>query len=427
MGGKASLFVVAGFSLVFLVIANNFGTVSNRSIDNYAKYFDLTTTHNIAISGANIAANQIYLDPTWNTGYNDLSYQGGNLDVSVNVVNAYQNILEIVSVGTYDRFTDTVKVTLAPSKFSKFAYFSVNEGSSIWWTENDTVWGPFHTQDYMRVYHHPVFYGKATTRKNLIYYSSQWQDKPYFYGGFEQGVNLPIPDNSVSDIEPEAVSNGLYFTGHDTVYMNFDYDSLKYKYSYSDDYTTVYLPDASPNGVVFANGSTVRLQGVVQGQYSVVSAAATSEIEVTVGYGRHRRTEIQTISSGGTIYLDDDIVFSKDPRTDPTSTDLFGIIAEDNVWITDNAANNNNINIDASIFCENGGFGAENYDRRPDSGNINLLGGIIQDTRQAVGTFSSYGVSSGFSKRYMYDNRLLVASPPMFPGTGSFEIVAWYE
>ncbi|MEJ2493070.1 MAG: hypothetical protein P8Y79_01945, partial [Ignavibacteriaceae bacterium] len=117
----------------------------------------------------------------------------------------------------------------------------------------------------------------------------------------------------------------------------------------------------------------------------------------------------------------------KDPRTDRTSTDLFGIIAEENVLITENAANNNNINIDASIFCENGGFGTKNYDRRPDSGNINLLGGIIQDTRQPVGTFSSYGVSSGFSKRYMYDNRLLVASPPMFPGTGSFEIVAWYE
>ena len=71
------------------------------------------------------------------------------------------------------------------------------------------------------------------------------------------------------------------------------------------------------------------------------------------------------------------------------------------------SANNSDINIDASIFCQNGGFGAENYSTRPVSGNINLLGGIQQNVRQAVGTFNSYGITSGFNKRYMYDKRLL--------------------
>ena len=40
-----------------------------------------------------------------------------------------------------------------------------------------------------------------------------------------------------------------------------------------------------------------------------------------------------------------------------------------------------NINIHASIYCEKGGFGADYDDTRPVSGNINLLGGIIQKTR----------------------------------------------
>jgi hypothetical protein len=125
--------------------------------------------------------------------------------------------------------------------------------------------------------------------------------------------------------------------------------------------------------------------------------------------------------------LDDDVIFSEDPRTHSGSTDLLGIIAQNEVLITDNEANHDDINIQASIYCENGGFGAENYDSRPVSGNINLLGGIIQHTRRAVGTFNSYGPASGFSKRYKYDERLMVASPPMFPGTGSFEIVSWLE
>jgi hypothetical protein len=95
--------------------------------------------------------------------------------------------------------------------------------------------------------------------------------------------------------------------------------------------------------------------------------------------------------------------------------------------MTENAANNSSINIHASIYCEKGGFGAENYADRPPSGNINLLGGIIQHTRKAVGTFGGGGIKSGYAKRYLYDERLLVASPPFFPGTGGFEIVSWLE
>jgi len=419
MSGKASLFVVAGFSLVFLVIANNFGTVSNRSMDNYINYYNETTAHNIATSGANIGANEIYLDPTWSEGYGNLSYQGGKLDITVNILNSYQNIREIVSTGKFNGITSVVKVTLAPSKFSKFAYYSVSEGSNIWWTDNDTIWGPFHTQDYIRAYHHPVFYGKATTKNSLIYYSSEKSDKPTFFGGYEQGVNLPMPSTATSDIEPEAKTGGLLFTGQDTIYMTFKDDSLKYKYSYKSKFTTIYLPTASPNGAIFGKGAIIRLQGVVKGQYSVVSSTVTT----TTGSGKKKKT----ITTGGSIYIDDDIVFNKDPRNYPSSTDMLGIVAEDNVWLTDNKANNKDINIDASIFCQNGSFGAENYDTRPTAGNINLFGGVIQNTRGAVGTFNNYGTSTGFAKRYMYDTRLMVASPPFFPGTGSFEIVAWYE
>lgn len=406
MSGKASLLVVAGFSLIFLVFSKNFGSVSNRSVDNYVNYFDETIAHNIAISGANIAANQIFIDPNWLTGYSNLPFQGGKLNVAINIVDVYQNIREIVATGDYNGVSEIVKVTLAPSKFSKFAYYSVYEGGSIWWTMNDTIWGPFHTQDYMRVYRHPVFYGKATTKKKLIYYSSKSKDKPFFYGGFEKGVDLPLPTNGVDIIEPVADANGLKFNGQDTVYITFDQDSLKFRYSYGAPDSVVYLPSAAPNGVIFAKNSVVRLKGVVKGQYSVVSSGPSGK---------------------GKIYIDDDIVFNQDPRNYPSSTDLLGIIAKNEVLITDNVPNSSDIKIQASIYVETGGFGADNYKYRPVGGNINLLGGIIQHTRRAVGTFNQYGPQSGFAKRYRYDDRLMIASPPMFPGTGSYEIVSWLE
>jgi hypothetical protein len=406
MSGKASLLVIAGFSLLFLVVSKNFGSISNRSVDNYVDYYNETIAHNIAVSGANIAANEIFIDPSWETGYSNVPYQGGDLDIEVNIIDVYQNIREIVATGNYNGTSNTVKVTLAPSKFSKFAYYSVYEGGSIWWTMNDTVWGPFHTQDYMRVYRHPVFYGKATTKKKLIYYTKKSKDKPYFYGGFEKGVDLPLPTDGVDIIEPVADANGLKFDGQDTVYITFDQDSLKFRYSYGAPDSVVYLPSAAPNGVIFAKNSVIRLKGKVKGQYSVVSSGSSGK---------------------GKIYLDDDIVFNQDPRDYPNSTDLLGIIAKSEVLITDNVPNSSDINIHASIYVETGGFGADNYADRPVGGNINLLGGIIQHTRRAVGTFNQYGPQSGFAKRYRYDERLMIASPPMFPGTGSYEIVSWLE
>jgi len=408
MSGKATLLLIVGFSLIFLVVSKNFGDVSNRAVDNFINYHKETVAHDIAVSGANIAANQIFMDPTWDDGYDDVPFQSGTMDISVQILDPYKNIRQITAQGTYQGYTHTAKVVLAPSKFSKFAYYSVSEGGTIWWTGSDTVWGPFHTQDFMRVHKHPVFFGKATTKKSMIYYKDEPTDKPYFFGGYEQGVDLPLPTNAVDDMEAIADNDGLKLSGHDTVYITFDRDSLRYRFSYNAKNTAVYLPTAAPNGLIFAKDCIVRLKGIVKGQYTLGCSSIMD-------------------AAKGTIYLDDDIVFDKDPRIYPTSNDLLGICAENSVYITDNVPNRTDINIHGSVYSEKGGFCAQNYDTRPISGNINLLGGIIQNTRRAVGTFGSSGIKSGFAKRYRYDERLRVASPPFFPGTGGFEIVSWFE
>jgi len=406
MSGKASLLVVAGFSMLFLIISQNFGSVSNRAVDNLVDYHTETIAHNIAVSGANLVANKVYFDNTWDEGYSDIPFQGGMLDVTMEVIDPYQDLSEITSTGTYNGYTSTVKVKMAPSRFSKFAYFSIYEGGNIWWTGSDTVWGPFHTQDYIRCYRHPVFYGKTTTKRRLRYYTSKRRDKPRLYGGFERGVNLPLPEDGLNKAKLAAQDDGLYFNGADTVYITMDRDSIRYRYSYNSPDTALHLSSVAPNGVIFANNSVVRLKGVVSGQYSIACSGS---------------------GSNGRIYLDDDIVFDKDPRIHPTSIDLLGIISENEVLITDNTPNHSDINIHAAIYAGKGGFGSENYSSRPVSGNINLLGGITQHTRRAVGTFNWSGAVSGFSKRYKYDERLMLASPPYFPGTGNYEIVSWYE
>lgn len=432
MGGKALLFLVIGFSFIFLIMEKNIGTASTRATENMSDYYSNMNAHNIAVSGANVAANQIFLSPTWTKGYNKTSFSDGKYNVTVDIINAFKNIRRITSVGTFNGINDTVQVTLQPSTFSKFAYYSVNEGNNIWWTTGDTVWGPFHTQDILRLDGTPVFNGKVTTKNGKI--ENNGAD-PQFNGGYQSGVDLPLSATGTSELQKQADNGGVDITGHDTVYITFAGDNIKYKYSYSDPYTTVAGSTFAPNGVIFATGAVLRIQGTVKGQYSIGASQVTKTVTKKKGKKKkeeddeddNKKGNKSQVTTGGDIYLDGDIVYNTDPTSNSASTDLLGIVAQNKVLVTDNSQNNNSIKIQAAIYAEKGGFGAENYDQRPPSGSIYLYGGITQNTRLPVGTFKGKNILSGFNKNYKYDDRLMVSSPPGYPLTGSFEIVSWYE
>lgn len=428
MGGKAAILMVLGFSLIFLVAGSNFNRVASKSVDNMTDYYVQTVLYNITSSAANIAANKIFLNPAWTTGFNNISFANGTMSASVQIIDAFQNIRKITATGTFEGVSKTIEVILQPSKFSKFAYYSAYEPSNIWWTTADTVWGPLHVQGRLQIQGDPVFQGKVTTELGLtlndpghwetqrVRVGRRWvnqqvwvpgSDNPEFNGGYESGVSLPLPSNGVTNLEAAATSQGYRFTNHDTVYIKFESDNIKYKFSRNSDYTSAPAATFSPNGVIFASNAVLRVQGTVKGQFTLgVSGSTTSK---------------------GKVFIDDDIVYHTNPKTNPSSTDLLGIVAQNDVMITDNTPNRSNVNIYASIYSQAGGFGAQNYDSRPNSGAIHLYGGISQSVRRAVGTFNDNGIVSGFSKRYKYDERLMIASPPAFPGTGSFQIVSWYE
>lgn len=435
MGGKAVLLVVVGFTIIFLTLGLNLNRSATKAVTNATDFYENNVAHDIAVSGANFAANQIFLDPTWTDGYSNVDYQGGEFDVSIEIVNSFKNIRRIISTGTFDGHTATVKITLQPSKFSKFGYYSVTEPAGIYWTTGDTVWGPFHTQDYIRVSGDPVFMGKATTKYGIQYdpVSKNIGNNPEFNGGYEQGVDLPMPPSGVTDIAAAAANGGIKITGQSVVYLTFNGNNITYQYGNNGQPTTVPASQFAPNGVIYVEGADVRLKGTITGQYTIATSSITTTITTGGGGRRGRgRGRTQTITQGGNVYLDGDVTYSSNPLTNPNSTDMLGIVAENNVYISDNSQNNNNINIDAAIYCQNGSFTAENYNRRPVSGTINLLGGITQNTRGAVGTFSinhhsGINIVSGFNKSYRYDERLMYSFPPSFPNTGSFEIVSWYE
>lgn len=433
MGGKAALLLVIGFSLIFIVIGRNISSFSIRAMDNTMKYFHNSSAHSIALAGANIAASRVFFDNDWDVGYDNISFSGGSYSVEIEEIDTVRRIVRITSVGTYGegdlQQTHRVEIKLQPSSFSRFGYFSNRERigtSTIYWASKDTVWGPFHTNDRINIKGNPVFQGKATSYLGI---KKEWGSHPEFNGGYDQSTEkLSIPEDGVDRVGDVAQDDGLYFDGQDTVYIEFKNDSLTFKYGANEPDTTLYLPTVSPNGTIFANGAIIRLNGTVDGRYTLGASEGTfTTTSRTWDWWSRDWVETTTTSiDGGKIYLDDDIVY-KDNPLDGASDDILGIVAENEIYITDNAANADNINIHAAMYSQKKGFGAENYDTRPSSGFINLLGGITQESRMAVGTFSSWGVGNGFSKRYRYDDRLMVMSPPSFPGTGNFEVVSWFE
>jgi hypothetical protein len=163
-----------------------------------------------------------------------------------------------------------------------------------------------------------------------------------------------------------------------------------------------------PNGVLFIKNGTLRLKGTVKGQYTVGCSGTSTTV-------------------GGSCYLDSDIVYKTNPQVTPASTDILGLVLQNNCWVTDNVANSTGININASIYCQNGSFGAQDYNTGSNRGYINIIGGIIQNVRGAVGTTSGGVIKTGYNKNYSYDARFMFSAPPNFPNTGAYSVISWYE
>lgn len=405
MGGRASLILVIGFSLIFMAAGLSFNNMATSTTDNMLNYYSNSKAHSIAACGINLIANQLFLDATVPDQTYNFNFDGGTISAALVTTDAYRNIRQLTSTGTFNGTSNRIRVILKPSQFSKYAYFSGSEGGNIWWNTGDTVWGPFHTNDNLRVAYKPVFMGKVSIGGSEIKYT--WNTRAQYLGGFQKNIQIRIPSDGVSTVANAAGTAGATISGRNLVYFEFRGDSVRYKFSAGGAYTYQLASTFAPNGVIYINNAEVHLQGTVKGQYTIAVSGSSG--------------------TKGDIYLDNDIVYNTNPKTNPNSTDMLGIVAESDVIITDNAANNNNIQIQASIFSQNGSFKAQNYDSRPPSGFIDLYGGITQAVRGPVGTFGSYGISSGFNKRYRYDDRLLISYPPSFPGTGTYEIISWFE
>lgn len=401
--GRSSVFMVIGFNMIFMAIGFNISRISTTAYENYVEYFDRTTAHKIASSAANMACSEVSFVPNWRTGYPSTAYLGGTYTVSVSDLDSGR--IQIAADATYRGMDARVRLVLGISSFSKFAYFSNIEGG-IYWITGDTVWGPFHTQQKLTVAGSPVFYGKVTAKNGLTKNPSS--SKPKFYGGFQKGVSIDLPAN-LNPLVAAAQSGGAYFNNQH-LWLEFHANGkVTYRVgSATATPTTVDLSTFAPNGVILANNGNMHIKGKVSGKLTISATGSSG-------------------AAKGNVFVDSSVTYVNNPMTGPSS-DMLGIVADNDVIITDNANNAGNVNLHATVFSRSGGLTAENHNSRPAGGTLTVLGGIQQYQRGPVGTFSGSGtIASGFLKNYRYDERMYVDTPPFFPTTGSYEVLSWYE
>lgn len=415
--GRFTIILVVGFAIIAGGLKLNHGRLSRQAQEISTERYLEQTARNITTSGVNLCLQQISQNFNWRSGFNNLALNGGS--VSCNIVdssvdsNLTLNQLRITATGTYAGKSTTAVVLMAKSAFSEFAYFT-NVEPLIYFITGDTLKGPIHTNGQFHISGDPVFYGLVSSVASSWYGSGH----PQFKGGTNFGCpNIQLPTD-LSILEGQAQNGGTSFQGNVNLeFLNngtFNWEvfhtetqTVKIKDKWVTITNTVIdssgnVDIAATNGVIATeNGADVHVKGILDGQVTVLSE--------------------------GNIWIEDDIVYKQNPLTDYTADDLLGLISKNNIYVADNAANQNNCIINATLMALNTSFSVQNYNTGTLRGTLTIVGGIVQNQRGPVGTMRGGIIKTGYLKKYIYDQRFLTQAPPNYPVFSRTSVISWYE
>ncbi|MFZ1731897.1 MAG: hypothetical protein WBQ23_13340 [Bacteroidota bacterium] len=459
MFGKAALLVIAGLSSIVVFIGINNDDVATVTERNFTNHYAREMAHQIAVSGANIAASNFFISPAWNPNesLNGIDLIGGTVSVTREVLDKIKGRIRIVSTGTLLGIERRVTVVMQSSSFAKFCLYINDFGTSGFFATGDVFTGPVHVNvplkngvpdpnKSLRLQGAPDFQGKVTS--DIMWTAMDRSTNPNFEAGFEDQVNVVLP-NEFADPLINAVRNGDYdeygtnikgfeFTKDRNVSMvlNGDGTATYKEYGLSDaafntvstrctppatealriaaGWKTVKLDSISPNGAFLIANGNLRLKGVLDGK-------------ITIGVVSSSKTDL---SARGNVYFEDDVTYLNDPFVGE-SDDMLGIVAQNYIWAADTPPNKDNLITYGSLFSKNRGVATENVStlasKKIRCGNWDYRGGVTDGQAQTTGYYGGVGKIYGFSQRFIYDDRLLKDSPPFFPGTGAVQILSWLE
>lgn len=414
--GKSLLFLTGGMVIIFGMIQLSISERQQLLPVETTEYYNELQAKNVAASLVETAIEQIRNDQSWIGTLDFANFIGAegfvtahdqnsvSMPDSVNVGSWNEYKVLLYSKVEYEGVELTTEVLLQRDAFSKYSYFTDYEPSNIYFFSGDELSGPVHTNGTMNIAGDPIFNGMVTSPNNWNGMSGR-TNNPQFLGGsnFSSGVRTPPNSYQLSQLRSAANAGGL--TYNNPIYALFNSNGTVTIYenpgTYSQTQNTIAL--SSFNGMI-SSSDKIYTKGVINGQVTL-----------------HSEDDIEIMG---------DITYLNDPISDPGSSDILGIVSEKDVIVDQNAHldhGTQDLDIQASIMALDNSFTVEGYNYGGPKGVLNLLGGLIQRRRGAVGTFSGNSVASGFSKSYEYDERLLSMFPPSFPREQWFSVVYWRD
>jgi hypothetical protein len=434
MTGRGALLLVGCSVVVFLLMNASMGT--SDAIDNFARYENRSNAYAIALSGANIAGDLLYFNKFYEGTYRDkLAFQGGTLSI---VVERIGDLTRVTSSGTYpasglDQVTEEVVSNFSPGYYDRFVLLTDNDPGSIPWTTYDTANGNLHSNNTLTIDHYggnpvmPVFNGAVSAAKSINITPGT---KPVFSQPPQTGMIVEFP----TDFDPVTappflpggadwntsyqINNGNTLVSREQLHLQFFIDGsgqqmVRYfgndvrltNNGYGDFRATDSVVSAPANGIIYAPGVDVFVEGTVEQKLSILCTPKAT-------------------GTGGNIFVTNDLVCKTNPTEYSSSPDYIGLLAYNNVVIAntknDDATNSgsNRVKIQASIVALKGGLtAADNITRKRQI--LDIYGSITQAVRKGVGSGSSAigSASGGFMKHYYYDARLINNHALLMPKT----------
>ena len=385
--------------------------VTHRKMSKRA--YDRERAFNIAEAGLEVACQTIstYGDFLADPYYTNRSMAGGVFRTGIDRTSSYTYAISSTGIVNNVKWIVQARRVEQPS-WAKYALWMDTNGV-IYFIGGETFNGHVHSNT--RVYFDDTDGDGADFLDRMTSAASD-------YGGtlngatFAYGLELNADQDSMANVnftnlQQSAEAYGLVLTGQTViVFTNTNMRITNSRKGWTNFSTSIgtnniiYVKDAT-SGTTTTRPGAIYVSGKVDGRVTIVSEDDT--------------------------YIQNHLTYAVYP-TNSGANDAIGIVSKDDIWV--NTSMPNNANIHAAMMAtgqksnDAGSFGVINHNSGSVRGNLNVMGSIVQEVRGAVGTFSGSGISTGYAKKYGFDQRFRENPPPFYPRLSTkLTLVDWRE
>ncbi|MEI7998144.1 MAG: hypothetical protein WCH62_01380 [Candidatus Omnitrophota bacterium] len=387
-------FLIISFVGAFILVANHGLTIAKKSSDIKKAYY----AADAGLADALIQLRAYASLPTAFNVNNSNYLLGGSQTASYSVAavsnNATWPTFTLTSKGIFNGASKTLVLTVQQTAVSTFAYLSNTEihptWGALWWITGMTTVGPVRTNGALNIWGNPIYNGTVVQGGAAVNYYNGGppKDNPNFVNGF--ALNAPTvafpATTMLNSVSSAASSGGIFLTGNSTVIFNSNGTINVTNTAKGWSNKNMSLPS---NGVIYVQTGTVTVQGTIKGQ--------------------------ATVASDSQVYISGSLSYNTNPRTNPTSTDMLGLVSKNDITVLANSAPSN-LELDAAMVAINGAFQVDQW-WLSGKGNMIQYGSLVNNYCGPTGQFDPgtgvlYG---GYNQLQYYDPRLLTTIPPGFP------------